>query len=135
MPRRDYVKPFIVDKLDYEMVVTPDYQLVFRLTGGRFKTGEWVLFYEDTFYHNATQYHVTNKVGNPVKVIRTFFALTVEYLAMYRPPYVWFDSSEENRTRVYKRLLTKLPDFCYSITHGEGDSRFLILLKGARQGE
>lgn len=127
MPGREYVNTFTVDRLEYEMLVTLDSQLVFRLTGGRFKNGERVLFYEDSFYHNATKYHVSNKVGNPVKVLRTFLALTVEYLEEYRPPYLWFYSFEANRARVYKKLLRKLPAKYYALTHGEDDRHVVIL--------
>lgn len=127
MPNRTYVKSFMVDNLEYEMLVTLDSQLVFRLTGGTFKNGQRVLFYEDSFYHNATHYHVSNKVGNPVKVLRTFFALTVEYLAVNRPPYLWFYSFEANRARVYKKLLQALPANYYSITHGDEDRHVVIL--------
>ena len=127
MPGRNYVKSFTIDSLEYEMVVTRDLQVAFRLTGGRFKNGDRVLFYEDSFYHNASQYCVSNRVGNPLKVIRSFFALTVEYFAVYRPPYLWFNSFEVNRARVYGKLLKKLPKFCEAVAYGENEAQFLIL--------
>lgn len=131
MPGRNYVRPFTIDNLEYEMVVTRDLQVVFRLTGGRFRDGDRVLFYEDSFYHNASQYCVSNRVGNPLKVVRTFFALVVEYFVTYRPPYLWFDSFEVNRARIYKRLLCKLPKLCEAIAYGEDESRFLVLRTNA----
>ncbi len=131
MPNRDYIKSFSVDQLHFDMIVTRNLQIVFELTGGRFKDGQVVSFYDDSFYHNAAAYSVSgNLVKNPLRVVREFRRRLIEYLHEFKPPYIWFFAFEDNRARVYRRLIRDLPDGYEAVNYGEGDRSTMIVKKG-----
>lgn len=134
MPNRDFVRSFSSDGLHFDMIVTRDHQVVFQLTGGRFKDGQQVTFYDDSFYYNASEYSVSgNLVKNPLRVVREFMRLLCEYLYEYKPPYVWFHSFEDNRARVYRKLMKKLPPMYEVVNYGPGDRTTMALRKAERE--
>lgn len=126
----NYEKTIEVDNLYYEMHVSKSNDISFALIGGRFADGSRVLHYEDSFYHNATKYFVNNKVKNPKKVIKCFLDNVVQYIYEHRPPYVQFSSMESKRTKIYQRLLKRVPSNYEPISYGAYDNdRFILIRK------
>lgn len=130
MKNCNYKKLIRVDNLYYEMHVTKDHDVSFSLEEGRFKDGQPVLRYEDSFYFNSTRYFTNNLVKNPRKVIQCFLENVLQYIYEYRPPYIQFCAMEKKRARLYERLLPHISSNYEPILYDrDGHKGFMLIRK------
>lgn len=107
---RRFSKQFTVDNITYELTVSESHTLNIELLYGKTKDGKAITFYEESFDCNASKFGISNVTKNPMKVLSTFVEHTLKYLYEYSPPILTFCAMEENRAKVYERLIrTNIP--------------------------
>jgi hypothetical protein len=122
---RDYKKIFSIDGITYELSII-NYCADISIIGGILATGERIKFYEDSFEPNTTKYGINSKTKNPRKVLRVFRELILEYIYECRPPYLTFSAIEENRIRIYYKLLENFIPKDYSLSYNNKSSNFYL---------
>lgn len=119
-------KKFTVDGLIYSLTMYPNYSVDIRLIGGKFSDGDTVVFYEDGFNWNASPYGSKHNTKNPLKTIKRFAQEVLQMVYELRPNMFYFEACEENRRRVYKKLLERLKPNGYKLVCND-DSLFMLM--------